>query len=157
MSQTKTYKNVTCPDCRETRSIRSDSIAVLCQQCACRRNSKPGEPRPNRIRGENRKCDLCGSQYWYRPSEGDRRFCSSQCGNTARKSVSKVEKVGARTKANNALRDGKLTKHPCEQCGNENSQMHHEDYSYALNVQWLCFSCHTRLHVGRGDLKAKVA
>jgi hypothetical protein len=39
---------------------------------------------------------------------------------------------------NNAIRDGKLVRKPCEVCGNEKSQAHHEDYSKPLEVVWLC-------------------
>src|SRR5688572_3115487 len=37
-----------------------------------------------------------------------------------------------------ALRKGKLTKGPCEVCGNPNVHGHHEDYSRPLDVKWLC-------------------
>ena len=44
------------------------------------------------------------------------------------------------------LSRGKLTRQRCQECGDENSQMHHEDYGQPLVVTWLCRSCHLRLH-----------
>ena len=31
---------------------------------------------------------------------------------------------------------------PCERCGAENGQMHHDDYDRPLAVRWLCAACH---------------
>ena len=56
------------------------------------------------------------------------------------------EKNKAREAISNALRDGRVVKSPCEVCGNEESQAHHEDYSKPLEVQWLCRSCHLKIH-----------
>lgn len=56
------------------------------------------------------------------------------------------EKYRARNLLNNAIRDGKITKTPCEVCGSEKSQSHHEDYSKPLEVRWLCFKHHRILH-----------
>lgn len=52
----------------------------------------------------------------------------------------------ARSYAHVYLKRGKLTKGPCMACGNENSQIHHEDYSKPLVVTWLCRPCHLSLH-----------
>lgn len=52
----------------------------------------------------------------------------------------------ARNAVNNALRDGAIVKLPCEMCGSEWSQAHHEDYSKPLDVKWLCFNCHRLAH-----------
>lgn len=45
-----------------------------------------------------------------------------------------------------AVRTGKLTKLPCEMCGNPKSEAHHDDYSKPLDVRWLCRLCHTVIH-----------
>lgn len=56
------------------------------------------------------------------------------------------EKYKAHTMVNNAIRDRRLTKKPCEVCGNEKSHAHHDDYSKPLDVKWLCAMHHQRLH-----------
>ena len=59
------------------------------------------------------------------------------------------EKYKAQTIANNALRDGKLERKPCERCGAKKVHMHHPDYSKPLEVIWLCTRCHEKEHHGR--------
>jgi hypothetical protein len=59
------------------------------------------------------------------------------------------EKIKARTKVANAVRDGKLTKpEACERCQSTALRLHghHEDYSKPLEVMWLCEPCHGKRH-----------
>lgn len=46
----------------------------------------------------------------------------------------------------NALKRGHLVKQPCEVCGVEKVDAHHEDYSKPLDVRWLCRKHHMELH-----------
>lgn len=55
------------------------------------------------------------------------------------------ERYRSRAKINNALRDGRLTRQPCEVCG-KRAQAHHEDYSRPLDVRWLCKKHHDAVH-----------
>ena len=55
-------------------------------------------------------------------------------------------KVDAVVKVNNAIRDGRLLRQPCESCGEERAQGHHDDYSKPLEVRWLCVKCHASHH-----------
>lgn len=52
----------------------------------------------------------------------------------------------ARSIANVAVKRGQLVPKPCEKCGAEPAQKHHEDYSKPLDVIWLCAACHTAGH-----------
>jgi hypothetical protein len=55
----------------------------------------------------------------------------------------------AHNAANNAVRDGKLIRKPCQSCGAvEHVHKHHPDYAQPLDVIWLCASCHHCLHIG---------
>ncbi len=56
------------------------------------------------------------------------------------------EKYRARNAVNNAIRDGRLVRQPCEKCGNTKVDAHHDDYSQPLNVRWLCRTCHLKEH-----------
>ena len=47
---------------------------------------------------------------------------------------------------NNALRDGRIKKQPCQCCGSETVEGHHPDYSRPLDVVWLCAAHHSELH-----------
>jgi ribosomal protein S27AE len=46
----------------------------------------------------------------------------------------------------NAIRDGRLTKKPCEICGSTKVYAHHDDYSKPLSVRWLCPRHHQEHH-----------
>lgn len=58
-------------------------------------------------------------------------------------------KQKARNAVSNALRDGRLKKPPeCEICAITDDHLHghHEDYSKALEVIWVCAACHALIH-----------
>lgn len=49
-----------------------------------------------------------------------------------------------------AVHSGQLLREPCEKCGSiQMVEAHHEDYSKALEVRWLCHVCHMALHAER--------
>ncbi len=56
------------------------------------------------------------------------------------------QKRAANYAVNNALRDGKLARQPCECCGNPKAEAHHDDYSKPLDVKWLCHADHMKRH-----------
>jgi hypothetical protein len=47
-----------------------------------------------------------------------------------------------------AIKSGTLQRCPCEQCGNQKSVAHHDDYDKPLEVRWLCQICHVQFHQG---------
>ncbi len=49
----------------------------------------------------------------------------------------------------NAIRRGKMKRMPCEECGSEKSEAHHDDYSQPLNVRWLCRNHHLAFHLSQ--------
>lgn len=51
-------------------------------------------------------------------------------------------KYKARQKLNNSLRSGRITKQPCEVCGESRAEAHHPDYRSPLKVWWLCRKHH---------------
>ncbi len=71
----------------------------------------------------------------------------------ARYSEKFPEKRKAHYIMGNAIRDGELTRKPCEVCGSLNSQGHHEDYSKPLDVIWYCPKHHAERHVEIRRLK----
>lgn len=56
-------------------------------------------------------------------------------------------KPDANTKLSNAIRDGRVIPKPCEVCGKEKAEGHHEDYSKPLDVVWLCSRHHADRHI----------
>lgn len=45
-----------------------------------------------------------------------------------------------------ALVSGEISKEPCEVCGAETVDAHHDRYDEPLNIRWLCRSHHIKLH-----------
>lgn len=56
------------------------------------------------------------------------------------------EKTKAHKAVSNALKSGKIHRHPCFICGNK-AQAHHDDYSKPLEVIWLCTKHHAERHI----------
>lgn len=59
----------------------------------------------------------------------------------------------ARWKVRRAIASGAIVRQPCEVCGNEQSQAHHDDYSKPLDVRWLCAAHHREHHANVGGTK----
>ena len=55
-------------------------------------------------------------------------------------------KISAHSKVKNALFNGSLKRLPCEVCGLNNTDAHHDNYNYPLDVRWLCRTHHMRHH-----------
>lgn len=56
------------------------------------------------------------------------------------------EKLRAHQAVYHAIQSGKLEKKPCQFCGSEKSQAHHDDYTKPLQVRFLCALHHTAWH-----------
>lgn len=65
---------------------------------------------------------------------------------SARQRIKFADETKAKSMVNHAIRDGKLKREPCEVCGKEPAQAHHDDYNYPLKVRWLCQDCHAKWH-----------
>lgn len=54
----------------------------------------------------------------------------------------------------NRLRNGKITKAPCEVCGAADFiHAHHDDYAKPLDIRWLCPAHHKQWHNENGEGK----
>jgi hypothetical protein len=63
-------------------------------------------------------------------------------------------KVWAHKAVQSGLRRGLIAKQPCEVCGAEDSEAHHDDHSRALDVRWLCRTHHKALHAAEKQEQA---
>lgn len=60
------------------------------------------------------------------------------------------DKARARSAVASAIRDGRMTRKPCSECGtSEGVQAHHHDYATPLDVVWVCFVCHRQVMHGQ--------
>jgi hypothetical protein len=64
----------------------------------------------------------------------------SELSNEARK------KVNARAYTHVLIKRGKIVKEPCEVCGSDKSQAHHDDYDKPRDVRWMCRPHHLAWH-----------
>lgn len=60
----------------------------------------------------------------------------------------KKRKKKARAEVSKAIRTGKLTRPAeCSKCEEERKILgHHKDYDLPLDVEWLCYRCHSEIH-----------
>jgi hypothetical protein len=61
------------------------------------------------------------------------------------------KKRAAHIAVGNAIRDGKLSKQPCEICGECDVVAHHDNYKLKLSVRWLCDHHHKAHHSEHGE------
>lgn len=45
-----------------------------------------------------------------------------------------------------AIQSGRLIRQPCERCGVEPAEAHHDDYTKPMSVRWLCRKHHREHH-----------
>ena len=45
-----------------------------------------------------------------------------------------------------ALKNSLISRKPCHVCGTKRAQAHHEDYSFPLDIEWLCAKHHKARH-----------
>ena len=57
-----------------------------------------------------------------------------------------MKRERARNAVFRAVKSGRLTRLPCEGCGERNSEGHHDDYDKPLEVRWLCNHHHNEWH-----------
>jgi hypothetical protein len=96
----------------------------ICSACHARRD-----------RGMQRYCKACHAAYMRENRPKHSELTPEQ-----------RMKANARSYAHVYRDRGKIDRKPCEKCGSEDSQMHHEDYSRPLEVTWLCRDCHLEHH-----------
>lgn len=56
------------------------------------------------------------------------------------------EKERVRWATSNAIRDGRLLRQPCSVCGEPKAEAHHNSYTDAFDVTWLCRRHHLERH-----------
>lgn len=110
------------------------------------------------------KCDKCKRaaymRNWYRcKSRSERRALVAQRDPERVRSADRtryheqqkadpnaMKRRSATFTVNNAIRDGRLQRLPCEGCDASPAQAHHDNYDRPLDVRWLCTVCHAAEH-----------
>lgn len=141
----------------------------------CRACQVPYEPSPHEIRKRDYMCGSCRSN-WHkayrqrRKAEGistsgtrmprdyhldydagyskraDVRVRRAESAKIRRNNPAERLRYEARDLVRRAVASKKLFRQPCELCGCERTQAHHDDYGQPLAVRWLCIPHHREFH-----------
>jgi hypothetical protein len=120
----------------------ADGLLGKCKQCCCRESA------------ENRRKNLDYYRAYDKDRAGNESRKKTVAAKTKRHRKSEPQKYKARTAVFSALRSGLLTRMPCEKCGSNHADAHHDDYGKPLDVRWLCRQHHLAEH---GNYLALVA
>jgi len=111
-------------------------------------------------------CDDCGALASERKShfmKKKRHFCNRACYSNFRKTKlpkkeqhaykggglplsEKKKRIKARSDLNHAITQHRIKRGSCQLCCDSNTEGHHTDYNKPLDVVWLCFKCHRKVH-----------
>lgn len=93
----------------------------------------------------------CGAQA--RPGQRNCLGCHAEAQRRYRKtrqvSPEQYARELVRSKAGMKYRRGRIQKLPCEVCGSQSTEMHHDDYSKPYDVRWLCRPHHLAHHAAQ--------
>lgn len=144
----------TCKQCGETKPGDDYYSGFVCKEChkanvrAHRRENAEHYRQYDRKRANDPKRVKARKEY-AKTKEG----AAARARAAARWVERNPQKRRAQIMVGNAIRDGKLFREPCENCGAEPTHAHHDDYAKPLNVRWLCPPCHSQWHRDNGEGK----
>ena len=84
----------------------------------------------------------------FRQNITDKKYLQTEVGkqnkraNAIRMRAKYPEKARARNMVKDAIKAGRLVKGPCEVCGTDKIESHHDDYNKPLEVRWFCHQHH---------------
>lgn len=139
------YRRRRCEEYRKAHPIVRKLKIVTCPICGFKYKHKD---RPY-------NCGECGVGLKYRTRGRPRQFTDTQRVARRRKANS-IDRMRFRDKHPDraacegafaaAKRNGDIQPQPCETCGAEPTEGHHEDYAKPLEIVWLCRPCHLEEH-----------
>jgi hypothetical protein len=136
-------------------TINDGGPAFNCTKCGVQ-----FEPKAWQITGRDKRCPACkrAQQNAANAAKGDRLKEEAKAAYQRRKayydgywtdkksSEDHRIKRAARRKVATEIEAGRLHRKPCEVCGAQRSDAHHDDYTKPLAVNWLCHSHHMLRH-----------
>ena len=135
-----------------------------CNTCATDKDESAFHIRNASKDGLSAKCKMCAKAYDDARANNPKRVAARKAyaktpggikAATEAKAAwmaSNPKKRAAQIAVGNAVRDGKLTKKPCELCGSTyRIHAHHDDYDKVYDVRWLCPQHHRDWHKEHGE------
>jgi hypothetical protein len=144
--------NKICTKCNTEINEFYKSYPSVCKSCVKKSSVKWKKENPESIsvHRANRSDEQARYyQIWY--SRGKRLRTDRQLECIARWQHNNKEKVYAQVKLNRAVRAGEIIAPlRCNVCFEEKKLVaHHNDYDKPLEVLWVCYSCHKKIHIGK--------
>jgi hypothetical protein len=149
-----------CYGCNETKPQgayarnrrRPDGRQALCRDCVKKHYEANRDP----IRQHQRNTwSTYAEANRQRLREKDRARRAANPGGDAAYRLTYKELYAPKIAAGNAIRSqiltGRVAKQPCEVCGDEKADAHHDDYAKPLDVRWLCRKHHRQWHAKHGS------
>lgn len=136
---------MTCSKCGvsfQPREWQAASRDYRCPPCKREQQNAKNAADPDGMRERARARYAANKDYW-------RQYASTRRNDPAYKA-----KRAARRKVSTEIEAGRLTRQPCEACGNQRADAHHSDYSRPLDVSWFCRSCHIKHDKGISNAAA---
>jgi hypothetical protein len=125
----------------------ADGYLNFCKECTKSRVSKRREINIEYVRQYDKQRAMLPKRVQAR-----KEYAKTDAGKVAKNKAIKsyrekhTDRYYAHTAVANALKDGKLKKHPCLICGEVEVEGHHPDYSRPLDVVWMCKTHHLETH-----------
>lgn len=86
-------------------------------------------------------------EYHENNREKENKACREYHRGNAQLWARKTAQTGqANSLVNRAVSRGDIKRKPCEVCGEQKAEAHHDDYNKPLEVRWLCRECHGKWH-----------
>lgn len=146
--------------------------AVMTIERTCSRCSATFTPAPYKVRKCINRCNPCIAEYAreYRAAkvaaglsykgpaarnrtphvttDREREWRRTYENSRNRSHPDRMHKQAIRRQTRAAVSRGTLVRQPCEVCGADRVDAHHDDYSRPMNVRWLCPTHHRQHHAG---------
>ena len=139
-----------CATCGKTKENVRDAYCNQCKREKARLKSIAEVRREKNDDGRKSTCSNCGKEK--EESQYNEGYCKS-CKAFRKKQIRPYRteeqrfKTAVRELTARAIKQGKLTRQPCEVCNTiEDVQAHHDDYTKPLDVRWLCRKHHREHH-----------
>lgn len=139
-------------ECFYAHPQMKDGHLNSCKECVKKASNKNRMDKAEYYKNYDRnrvhlKKRVLARKKYYEDNKNTKKYKESHYLATKKYRKNNKEKYLAESKLNYAVAAGKIKKEPCKICGYENTQAHHEDYSKALDVIWLCNRHHKDEHI----------
>lgn len=124
-------------------------ITKICFKCGILKELNDFYKHPEMSDGHLGKCKECTKKDTsanYRKNRGHYMEYEKRRGSLRGGTAQKAHRKAAHVIVSNAIRDKRLKRLPCEICGIEKVEAHHDDYDEPFKIKWLCRRHHLQLH-----------